>query len=617
MIQPGKKKKISFMQNAKGKVDELLTTLNRHAFYKGLKSHFKRHWIALAVILIASLVYFWPLIVHINSYNPGGDASFNAWTMGRNHYCMMRQGCPSYADGNIMYPHKNTMLYSEDQLSSALLTLPIFWFTHNPILPINFLTILSFALSGLFMYYLVRYMTKGKTVVLPILAGLVFEFAPLKIIATDHLQNQSIFYLPLAVLLTLKYFDTKKRTYLLGLFLALTLQFYASWDQMVFVLITFGVLLLGYFASKLIDFKKLATIAVVIVLASLTTLPLAVQYLHFSKTTQTNFDISDQLRYSASLSDYLIPNAGTLLGKVYYYVRPHSQVNSYNPDSYSYHGVTLYVIGLMVVIASLLWFKRRDGAREKDYKEVWVISVMILVGFFMSLGPLLKLKGNYLYHFKGLGTDITIPTPYILVDKFIPQLDFLRSIGRASILCLFGLCIFLGYFFLVMDSAKLKTRTKNIFLALLVALIFIDVLPAHRVHMSPDPTAYNQSIPAAYKYIKNNKAVDNYLVIATDDVRDYPVPFERALSSELLWAGYTNKDMVNGSSGYVPPDYYGNYYEFIKLDKSSVSLMHQLNIHFVLIDKSLCTNDPAIIERANALLGGKVYSDERYTLYKV
>jgi hypothetical protein len=588
---------------------------------KHIFQHNRSSWLGVAVILILTIVFFWPIMTRLGSYSPGGDSSFNAWTLARDQHCILRENCTNYANGNIFYPHKDTMLYSEDQLSAGVLTLPLFWINQNPIFSYNVWTIVSFFLSGLFMFLLVRYLSRGnrESLVISILAGLVFEFAPLKIAAIDHLQNLSIFYLPLAFLLVFKYLDTKRRLYLFALFVVLTLQFYASWYQMAFVLLAIVILLLGLLAFKLANWKKITFLFISVFFAVLATLPLATQYLNFSKSTQASFNALNQSVYSSSLADYFIPNNGTILGKIYYTIRPHSQVNAYNPDSYSYHGFTMYILAILIITMSfVLWRKSKKEELRKMHKLVLIFTLIAVVAFVVSLGPLLKLKGSYFYPSKSLGLNLIIPLPYILVDKFLPQLSFIRAIGRASVLTLFSLCCLLAYIPIYLKDTKLHKRTVGIIIGVIVVLVSLDVLPAHRVYMSSDPTDYNLSIPAAYKFIKNDKAIKNYIVLASDDKRDYAnVPYERAIQSELIWAGYTNKNMFNGTSGYIPPNYYPQYISFLTFTPSTINQLLAMNIHYLVVDKQLSQTGTLVQNTSYLLHSNLIYSDQRYNIYKL
>src|ERR1700722_8856544 len=129
---------------------------------KNITKRWRASWTGVVVILILTIIFFWPIIIRMGSYSPGGDAAFNAWTLARDQHCILRENCPSYLNGNIFFPHKDTMLYSETQLSAGFLTLPLFLINQNPIFSYNVWTILSMFFSGLFMFYLARYLSRGN-----------------------------------------------------------------------------------------------------------------------------------------------------------------------------------------------------------------------------------------------------------------------------------------------------------------------------------------------------------------------------------------------------------------------------------------------------------------------
>jgi hypothetical protein len=260
--------------------------------FNWLLNFFKRNWLGTLVILTATLIFFWPVVTRISSYSEGGDAMFNAWTLARDHHCLMRDSCSSYSTSNIYFPHKDTMLYSETQLSAGFVTLPLYWINDNPLFSNNVLTIVSCFLAGWFMYLLAKYLSKGNEI-FSILAGLIFEFAPFKMAAIWHLQNLSIFCLPLAILLIMKFFDTNNRKYLWGLGLTLIYQFYASWYQMVFVAIAVSILAICMLLIRYVNWRQALMVLAVLALAAISTLPLAEQYIRFSKTNKATFGIID------------------------------------------------------------------------------------------------------------------------------------------------------------------------------------------------------------------------------------------------------------------------------------------------------------------------------------
>jgi hypothetical protein len=457
-----------------------------------------------------------------------------------------------------------------------------------------------------------------------LLAGLAFEFGPFKMISIWHLQNLSIFYLPLIVLVVLQYLRNPNRRKLLGgLFILLVLQFYGSWYQMAFVLMALAVMLALAAMFKLLRLRPLLLIAGVIALAALTTAPLAKQYADFSKANHAAYGIGDQITYSASLADYAIPYKSTLLGRVYYHLKPHARINSYNPDSYSYHGLTLYVVAVFVLIVA--WLKRKRRA----WRELWQRSVMfwgvLFVGFIVSLGPVLKIFGRYDFaHMAANGhvTKLVLPLPYLLVDHFLPSLSFIRAIGRASILVQFSLVCSLALMPVALSKLRLKKFPRYIVAGLISALLIFELMPTQRVFMSSNRYYYHMKVPAVYQYIKSHDDVDNLIVLAAD--RAYPgqkpptgTLVRESIFEQVLWAGYHNKNTFNGYSGYIPPEYFGQLEDFIDFRSNDIAKMRALGLRYILVDKTLSRSRPQLNRAVAHATQQRVFEDQRYALYKI
>lgn len=578
------------------------------------KAFLRRNWIGTAIMFFATVVFFWPLIMNIANYSEGGDAMFNAWTLARDQHCILRQDCPQYANANIYFPHKDTMYYSETQLSAGFLTLPLYFINDNPIFSYNILTILSFFFGGWFMYLLAKRLSKGSELY-SVLAGLVFAFAPFKMAAISHLQNISIFYLPLAVLLILMYAEKPARKYLYWLFVVLSLQFLASWYQMVFVLITLGVLLGGMLVSRLVKPKQIGLISLAVVLAALTTAPLAKGYIHFSKTSQATFDIRQQITFSSSLADYAKPNNGTLIGKVYYHLRPHAQVNSFNPDSFSYHGFVLYAVAIWLLV--IVYRRRKGGAENKArYRLVLIFIAMGIVGFVMSLGPVLKLKGDFSYADLADGFKLVIPLPYLLVDKFLPQLSFIRAIGRASVILLFALCCMLALFPAYAKNEAFYKARRRLIGIVIAGLVLIELMPLHLAPINHMSYSFEYDTPKVYEFIKQDKSIDNIVILSAD--KDYPgatIPIARA--EQIMWSGYYNRNIFNGYSGYTPPEYFSQYDDFVDFHADDIPKMKALGLRYIVVDKRLSSTHPELVRNVSAAVPDRVYKDGRYEVFKI
>lgn len=603
-----------------------LKAFSSHKYVQQVLAVMKKvlHWRWLGVVIIAAvtIAFFWNMIPKITTYNMDGDAMFNAWTLSRNHHCLLQQGCENYANGNIFFPHENSMLYSETQLSAGLLTLPLYFINANPLFANNVWTILSMFFSGLFMYLLARRLSRGHEVI-ALASGLIFEFAPYKLIGLVHLQNLSIFWLPLIALLMINYMAKPRKRTLVGLFVSCLLLFYASWYQMAFALVAIAVILLGVGLLKIAKWRRIGWVSATVALAVFATLPLALQYVKFSKESGASYSLVDQTYFSSAVVDYVIPPDNTLEGKWLRDAVPALQdMQRSNSDSSSYHGFLLYGIAGAVLVLGIMYRKRGEIWRHIHRWSI-VAAGLIVAGVIMSLGPLLKLKSSIVYSLTSGNQvlELSVPLPYIIVDILLPQLSFIRAIGRSTVLVLFGLCIALALSALVMSRVRKRSVRFGI-IAVALVVIFIELMPYRPMGITKNPYFADMTIPAAYTYIRDNPAVDNIVVLAADS--RYPgtkapkdkIPRMTTLE-QVMWAGYHNKNIFNGYSGYFPEGYSNTLEDFIDFSKNDVPKMRELGLNYILVDKLLSTSDSKLDERVGKAAKDHVYEDDRFLLVKI
>jgi hypothetical protein len=374
---------------------------------------------------------------------------------------------------------------------------------------------------------------------------------------------------------------------------------------------------------RLVHWKRALIIGGVVLLAAMSTAPLAKEFMRFSKANNANFSVKDQVLYSSSVADYFIPHDGTLIGKLYYKLQPGTQRNAYNLDSFSYHGVVLYATAVALVVVGFMWYWKSRRQRTKDavaqrqeYKYILIFFAMVVVGLIISLGPLLKIKGNYLYTAPGTDIAVAIAAPWLAIDKFLPQLQFIRAIGRASIIMLFALCCMLAFLPSYLERLRLKELHKKLIIGGVVVLAVIELMPLYRFPISNAAYTQNLQIPAVYKFIKSHKEINDIVILrSVDDYPGAPIPVMRA--EDVLWAGYHNKNIFNGYSGYTPPLYDETFYDFVYLEPDDIPKMQKLGLRYVLIDKQLSAPRPFLIDAAAQLLPHKVYEDNRYVLREI
>lgn len=100
-------------------------------------------------------------------------------------------------DGNIFYPERRTLAFTDAVLLPGLVAAPLHWLGVSPILIYNLLLLGGFVLSGAATYLLVHSLTGSSAAAW--LAGIVFAFAPYRFAHYEHLELQLAFWMPLAL----------------------------------------------------------------------------------------------------------------------------------------------------------------------------------------------------------------------------------------------------------------------------------------------------------------------------------------------------------------------------------------------------------------------------------
>jgi hypothetical protein len=240
-------------------------------------------------------------------------------------------------------------------------------------------------------------------------------------------------------------------------------------------------------------------------------------------------------------------------------------------------------------------------------------AVIGLIGFVVSLGPILKVGSNFAYTIHGIAQSYILPLPYLFVDKFLPQLSFIRAIGRASVIMLFAMCCIVAIGSVAL--AKLDRKKRLAVVVIFAALAVFELMPPHTYMLSRSGFTRNLSVPAVYQYIAKHPSINDLIILRTD--KDYPgaaIPVVRA--EDVLWAGYHNRNIFNGYSGYEPKSYASQYMDFVDFHPDDVPKLQKLGIHYVIVDKLLSGKSP-LLGYVRQALPDKLYEDSRYALFKI
>ncbi len=187
-------------------------------------------WFVTALFTVLSVAATWPLATRFTTEVAWdlGDPVFNCWVLmwtGGQVLRAMRGDWSALADywnGNIFYPERLTIAYSEHLTPQMLQILPIYAATGNIVLCYNLLFLAALVLSGLGMYLFIREIT-GQPVA-AFVAGAAFAFAPYRVDQYAHLQVMTSYWMPLAFFAFRRYAATGRVRALVGGTAAVVLQ---------------------------------------------------------------------------------------------------------------------------------------------------------------------------------------------------------------------------------------------------------------------------------------------------------------------------------------------------------------------------------------------------------
>lgn len=170
---------------------------------KRLSPSLNNAWFVALIFTATAIVTTWPLTQGIRTEIAGdlGDPALNCWIMmwtGGQILRFLKGDLTALADfwnGNIFYPERNTIAFSEHLTPQMLQALPVFAVTGNIVLAYNLIFLSTIVLSGLGMYLFVRELT-GRPLA-AIVAGAAFAFSPYRSYQAPHLQVISTQWMPL------------------------------------------------------------------------------------------------------------------------------------------------------------------------------------------------------------------------------------------------------------------------------------------------------------------------------------------------------------------------------------------------------------------------------------
>jgi hypothetical protein len=564
---------------------------------------FVAHLYAFVLFGAFAIVLTTPLICHLSARILGdpGDPLLNTWILGWNIDHFIDGELTGLFHGNIFYPHTNTLAYSEHLLGPSLVGTPLMAFTGNPILTYNVLFLSGLAFSAFAMYLLAFHLVGDR--IPAFVAGLVFGFFPFHFAHIGHIQLQMAFGLPLSLLFLHRYFESRKGHFLALFGSLVILQFLSCGYYGMFLLVCVVVVTAGEICFRRIRLSQVAVDALVLAFAGCLLLPLFLPYLTVKKEMGFVRTLSENISFSATLTSYLAaPSKNVVWGLITQrFVRPEAELffgavplslafigllggtglfslfGTWRPLSvfrktmlwgvgaasliYLMASVTLFLTAVgthfslfghdvrlatlhkplaLFILGGVVWLllhAARDVESDRKFPAWPSYAALLALGFFLSLGPEMKIPMTSMY----------IPGPYRLLHAYVPGFDGLRVPARAVIISALSLSIFAAIGARHVLSRMTITR-RNILSLALLACITLEFL-----HVPVQTTAIEvgEKVPEVYKWLQDQER--NAVVL------ELPMPENNASlwkeARYMYFSLYHKKKLINGYSGYFPPDY--------------------------------------------------------------
>lgn len=505
-----------------------------------------------AICLLLAIIHTWPLVTAPGTLarNDNADAELNEWILAWVAHQLPRAPTRLF-DGNMFYPERDTLAYSEPLIVPALMGAPLHWLGASPVVVFNVVLILGFALTAWAGYALV-YEWTGDTAA-GLLTGSMFAFNTHTLTRLAHVQGVHAWGLPLALLAADRLVVHARWRDAVLLAFAMAGMAYTSGYLVVFGAILVAVVVVTRIPDWWARSVRVATLfATATVAAGLAILPVYLPYRRLSLTMGMKRPLEAVTEFSASLSGYL-----ATAGRIHY---------STWSSRFLGNPVDLFFPGFIVLILAALaiyWaFSKAEGitkaegrwhkAEVLNRRRIVMLLVLALTGFVLSLGLRTPVYG-WVYH-------------------LFPPMQGLRAAARFGNLFLLGMAALAGIG-LAAARPRFPARHAGLIAAALVALANLESLRA--------PIGYTrfEGIPAIYSILA--KEPGRVLLV---EVPFWPpqAAFEQAeyvLNSTAHW-----RPMLNGYSGYLPQSYRKNSQTFWFFPKEhAIQAMRQAGATHVII----------------------------------
>jgi hypothetical protein len=547
--------------------------------------------IVIVLYLALACVFTRPMLTQGNhaTYKDPYDPTFEAWTLAWD-IKELKSNPLNLFNANIYYPNQYTLAYSDHQLTTAIMAMPVLAITGNPIQTANLMLIFNFFLGALGAYLLTNHLTRNRAAAF--IAGVIFAFGAPRLSHMGHLQLSTACWIPLCLLFLHKYSEDGgwANAALVGLFLVL--QTLATWYYGIILSVGILVFLVVRLVTNHKGFTLRWTLTLVIALlvAGALIMPFAIPYLKVQKRDPKFVrTIQEVDLFSADVRDFAVASdTNWLWGNLTSGLRQTTMSRGGPTERSLFPGLLPLVLG---VIGAVYLFMRGKGD-ERFYVRFYV--TLAAVSAVLCLG-------SRLYFF---GHSVDIPMPYDLLYYAFPGFKVIRVPPRFIILVLLALGVLSAFAVRAIVTRIAARKNVGLSVVALVAVIGLLMLDLMSISLPMYDVAVNGQIPKVYSWLKEQPGetptvempLANYNPRTFKDGLQYE---ETWLEREPLRTYYSTqhwKKILNGYSGFIPTSYYNAVKATADFpSRASIAYLKKQGIKYVIVHGK--QYDPATLQK--------------------
>ncbi len=376
------------------------------------------------------------------------DGTFIIWTMQNNIMHFKALAWNKIYETNAMYPFPLSLSFTDHLYIPSLFGTVISFFSSNPFLQFNIITVGNHILLYISFYILAKRFSDNPWV--RTLSAFYFSFGPYFILQMGHLQM--VFVWPLIISL---YFlldpEKKTKSFIYG-GICLGVEFLTGTYLGIIGLTIICLFFSAEFIQKRFEIKKILLFFVsFFVIAGVS----IYGYLLVNSRYHPVREQGQYVNYSAHITDYVFPAQQSVL---YSFIGFWTNLNRHMSSERA------AFIGFFPIILFVTWALNRKKKIPFLHKyklpTVW-ISLMIGIGFIFSLGPRFNWNGAYLVK----------PLPYLILLKLFPPIGILRAVARWYFMVY--LAVSIGIVYLLHFVYEIAPKNKKTLIMILFSLFVV------------------------------------------------------------------------------------------------------------------------------------------------